>query len=146
MLDEWYVAAPEPPVFAEDQRVRINSLWGAKQMSRGQSAIEQEIDDVYHEGKGWHWHFRKLLGEDVGDTRPGNQYDFDTHDADLEDKDIFNPEIKGVKLLDARARAVMFDLVADPVSCLWGRWRCFLQIEEEAVSFVYCTTSNCHSL
>ena len=94
VIDQWYDAVLDHADYeTKDARHRINAFWGTMRRTLGSEAVEERIDKVYTAGEGWHWHFRKLYDEDVGDSQPEDAYDPDNA---LDDSYIFeadNPEL-----------------------------------------------------
>lgn len=105
VINHWYEAVLDHAEYeTEDARHRINAFWGTIRRTLGSPAMEEKIDKVYAAGEGWHWHFRKLYDEDVGDAQPEDPYDYGN---ELDDSYIFDPN--NPELYSTWARAVMFD-------------------------------------
>ena len=105
VIEQWYNAVLDHAEYeTKDARYRINSFWGTIRRTLSSEAMEEKIDKVYTAGEGWHWHFRKLYDEDVGDSQPEDAYD---PDNELDDTYIF--EADNPELYSTWARDVMFD-------------------------------------
>ncbi len=104
VIEQWYKAVLHHPEYkTKDSRHRINAFWGTIRMTMGSKAMETRIDKAYSAGEGWHWHFRKLYNQDIGDTQPEDAYDLKN---ELDDSCIFNA--KNPVLYSPWAREVMF--------------------------------------
>ena len=105
VIEQWYDAVLDhEPHDGKGSRHRINEFWGTIRRTLGSPAVEENIDRVYTAGEGWHWHFRKLYDENVGDSQPEDAYDPDTA---IDDSYIF--EASNPKLYSTWAREVLFD-------------------------------------
>ena len=105
VIEQWYDAVLDHAEYeSKDARSRINAFWGTIRRTLGSPAVEEKIDKVYTAGEGWHWHFRKLYDEDIGDSQPEDPYDSDNA---LDDSYIF--EANNPELYSTWARDVMFD-------------------------------------
>lgn len=103
VLHQWYQSAREHPKYAHDQKKRIDSFCGTMKMTLGSQELEEHIDKPYSAGLGWQWHFRKLLGEDVGSSRPESP---DNLECKLDDEKILSPD--NPHLYTPWAREAMF--------------------------------------
>ena len=103
VLEQWYKIAREHPHYAHNQKKRIDSFCGTLKMTLGSQGLEENIENVYSTGIGWQWHFRKLLGEDIGSSEPE---DPDKCERDLDDAEILSPD--NPHLYTPWAREVMF--------------------------------------
>ena len=105
VIDQWYEAVLDHPQYeTKSARHRINAFWGTIRMTLGSAALEDRIDKVYTAGEGWHWHFRKLYDEDVGDSQPEDPYD---SDDEIDDSCIFKADNR--ELYSSWAQDVMFE-------------------------------------
>jgi Heterokaryon incompatibility protein (HET) len=116
LLDQWYDGVRNHPQYANDPHKRVNTFWGTLRMTLGSEASEKYVARTYSAGEGWHWHFRKLLDLDVGDSQPEDFYDFDA-EPPIDDETIFDLD-KNPHLLTPWAKEVMLKPVA---SHLHGR-------------------------
>ena len=60
-------------------------------MTLGGEAIEEHLHNPYAAGEGWHWHFRKIYHESVGDSKPKDRWGYERA-LRLEDSEIFHPD------------------------------------------------------
>ena len=89
----------------EKIRYRLNCFWGAIRMTHGCSGIEKHIHEPYAAGEGWHWHFRKIYHESVGDSQPEDEWD-SGQALRVGESEIFHPD--NATLYSPWAREVVF--------------------------------------
>lgn len=103
ILQKWYQVASEHPSYVGFQKKRINAFCGTLKMTLGSKGVEGHIEKVYSAGIGWRWHFKKLLGDDVGSSNPEDPEEVE---FDLDSANPFSPENQ--HLYTPWAREVLF--------------------------------------
>ena len=96
VFQQWYAAVCAHPHYnpeslePEDIRYRLNCFWGAMRMTLGGEVIEKHVHNPYAAGEGWHWHFRKICHDSVGDSQPEDEW-ASGPELFLEESAIFDP-------------------------------------------------------